>query len=145
MDISEIEELVGILRKARISELTVASGGVQVRLRKRLGDEPFPLVQTQMSKEAEPAPATVEPETDPSPAPVYITSSMVGIFHSIDSVSTVGTVVKAGQVVGAIESMKLMNDVTSEYDGVIAEVLVEDGMPVEYGQQLFRLDPLQGS
>ena len=65
---------------------------------------------------------------------------MVGIFHSAGNSMTEGVAVKAGQSVGAIESMKLMNDVISECDGVIAEVLVEDGLPVEYGQPLFRLE-----
>ena len=65
---------------------------------------------------------------------------MVGIFHSAGNAITEGIAVKAGQSVGAIESMKLMNDVISEHEGTVAEVLVDDGMPVEYGQMLFRLE-----
>jgi acetyl-CoA carboxylase biotin carboxyl carrier protein len=80
------------------------------------------------------------PPEEPAASDTYIVAPMVGIFHRIDAVDGIGGVVKAGQVVGAIESMKLMNDIVSECDGIIAEALVEDGMPVEFGQALFRLE-----
>jgi len=88
-------------------------------------------------------PKAAEPvaEEEPAPVGVFISAPMVGIFHSIDSVGARGNAIKAGQAVGVIESMKLMNDIVADQDGVIAEVLIEDGMPVEYGQKLFRLEP----
>jgi len=138
MDTNEIERLVGIIRDSRISELAVSSGGVKVRLRKQLTGVAAPVPAAPPAE----APHSVEPEPveEPAAAAAYITAPMVGIFHSIDSAGAVGALVKAGQVVGAIESMKLMNDIMSEHDGMIAEVLVEDGAPVEYGQNLFRLE-----
>lgn len=129
MDIKEIKRLVGIISDSQISELTVSVGDAKVTLRKRLETPPAPATPTEAAAPAEPA-----------PSPVYITAPMVGIFHNIESASAVGAPVKTGQAVGAIESMKLMNDVLSEHDGVIAEILVEDGMPVEYGQNLFKLE-----
>ena len=51
----------------------------------------------------------------------------------------VGDYIKKGQVLGIIETMKLMNEITSDRDGVIAEVLVENEQVVEYGQGLFRI------
>ena len=51
----------------------------------------------------------------------------------------VGDTVKKGQTLAIVEAMKLMNEIESEYDGVIEEVLVENGRPVEYNQPLFRL------
>ena len=51
----------------------------------------------------------------------------------------VGDKVEAGQVVGIIEAMKLMNEIESECAGTVAEVLVENGEPVEYGQPIFRI------
>jgi len=51
----------------------------------------------------------------------------------------VGDKVKKGQILGIIEAMKLMNEIESEYDGVIEAVLIEDGSVVEYGQPLFRI------
>ena len=52
---------------------------------------------------------------------------------------SVGDTVKKGQTLGIIEAMKLMNEIESDYDGTVAEVLVENGAPVEYGQPLFRI------
>ena len=73
-----------------------------------------------------------------------ITSPMVGTFYSSpseedDPYVKVGDCVKKGQVLGIIETMKLMNEITSDRDGVIAEVLVENEQVVEYGQGLFRI------
>lgn len=138
MNLEEIEKLVSILRESKISELTVSADGTTVRLRKPLIAAPAAKKQ-QLVRET--PKATVLPMEDkPEPAGQYLTAPMVGIFHSIDSVGARGNVIKAGQVVGVIESMKLMNDIISDQDGIIAEVLIEDGMPVEYGQNLFRLE-----
>ena len=73
-----------------------------------------------------------------------IESPLVGTFYSAPSEDaevfvTVGDTVKKGQTLAIIEAMKLMNEIESEYDGTIAEVLVENGKPVEYGQPLFRI------
>jgi acetyl-CoA carboxylase biotin carboxyl carrier protein len=139
MDISDIEELVSIVRDARISELTVSSGSTTVRLRKQIphGTALAPSQPPVLNKESGSVQAD-EPTDEPSSA--YISAPMVGIFHIAEGLTSPGATVKAGQVVGAIESMKLMNDVVSQYDGVVAEVLVEDGAPVEYGQNLFRIE-----
>lgn len=137
MKLEEIEKLVGILREAKISELTVSTDGTTVRIRKPL--TPRPAAKTQAVHETSKATEPIA-EKDPEPAGTYITAPMVGIFHSIDSVGATGNAIKAGQVVGVIESMKLMNDIMADQDGIIAEALIEDGMPVEYGQKLFRLE-----
>ena len=141
MEIEEIEQLVSIVRGARISELTVSTDGSTVKLRK-----PLPRAQSvaathhrQPAGKAEPAAHAAESAV-PEASESFVSAPMVGVFHSAGNSMTAGIAVKAGQSVGAIESMKLMNDVISDHDGVIAEVLVEDGMPVEYGQPLFRLE-----
>ncbi|MHB1000717.1 MAG: acetyl-CoA carboxylase biotin carboxyl carrier protein [Armatimonadota bacterium] len=144
MDIEEIEKLVSLAKDAKISELTVTTGTsnpAKVTIRKSLS------VKTASSRKGAPKSGSVHassttPTVKNAASEGYITALMVGIYHSIESVSHTGAVVKAGQVMGSIESMKLMNDVVSNHSGVIAEVLVDDGMPVEYGQLLFRLDPL---
>lgn len=141
MDIKEISQLVAIVRGARISELAVTSDGSTVRLRKPLSaSRPVPAAPAPVAA-SEPPPEesrrvdAVGPVADGT----FINAPMVGIFHSAGNAIAPGVVIKAGQSVGAIESMKLMNDVTSEHDGVIEEVVIEDGLPVEYGQPLFRL------
>lgn len=79
-------------------------------------------------------------------APEYktIKAPMVGTFYSNPSPTAkpyveVGTKVKKGDIVCIIEAMKLMNEIESEFDGKIAEILVKDGSPVEYGQPLFKI------
>ncbi len=73
-----------------------------------------------------------------------ILSPLVGTFYvapaeDADPFVVVGDTVKKGQTLAIVEAMKLMNEIESEYDGVIEEVLVENGQPVEYNQPLFRL------
>lgn len=137
MNLNEIEELVKIVRDAKVSELTVAVGDATVKLRKPMTTAPKPRPQakvaTPKAQGEQAAPA------EPGPNEVYITAPMVGIFHSIATTVTLESPIKARQAVGVIESMKLMNDIVSEHDGIIAEILIEDDMPVEYGQKLFKL------
>lgn len=73
-----------------------------------------------------------------------ITCPLVGTFYSspapdAEDYVKVGDTVKKGQVIGIVEAMKLMNEIESEYEGTVAEILVENGQMVEYGQPLFRI------
>lgn len=73
-----------------------------------------------------------------------IESPLVGTFYAAPSEDaapfvSVGDAVKKGQTLAIIEAMKLMNEIESEYDGTVAEILAENGQPVEYGQPLFRI------
>lgn len=73
-----------------------------------------------------------------------VTSPLVGTFYSAPSEDSkpyvrVGDTVKKGQVIAIIEAMKLMNEIESDYDGVIAEILVKNGEMVDYGKPLFRI------
>ncbi len=74
----------------------------------------------------------------------FVLSPLVGTFYvapaeDAEPFVAVGDTVKKGQTLAIVEAMKLMNEIESEYDGVIEEVLVENGRPVEYNQPLFRL------
>lgn len=73
-----------------------------------------------------------------------VKSPLVGTFYAAPSEDAepfvkVGDTVKKGQVLAIVEAMKLMNEIESEYDGTVAEVLVENAQGVEYGQPLFRI------
>ncbi|MGH7690926.1 MAG: acetyl-CoA carboxylase biotin carboxyl carrier protein, partial [Gemmatimonadaceae bacterium] len=92
-----------------------------------------------------PEPAA-EPAAAAAPVGVEVKSPMVGTFyHSPEPGAkpyvSVGARVSKGQVLCIIEAMKIMNEIESEYAGVVKEILVEDSQPVEYGQALFRIDP----
>ena len=136
MDAREVDELVKIFRGAKVSELSVTAGDSTVRLRKSLHAAPPRAPAKARATAPKPEPEIVETAAPES----WITAPMVGVFHGSDKAMAAGSRVKAGQVVGAIESMKLMNEVVSEYDGVIVEIAVEDLMAVEYGHKLFRVD-----
>ena len=75
-----------------------------------------------------------------------VKSPMVGTFYSSPdpnspAYATVGQRVSKGQIVCIIEAMKIMNEIESEYDGVVREIVADNAHPVEYGQVLFRIDP----
>lgn len=76
-----------------------------------------------------------------------VTSPLVGIFYSAESPEAkdfvaVGDTVKKGQVIGIIEAMKLMNEIQSDYDGVVTKILVDNEQLVEYGQPMFVINPV---
>lgn len=133
MDIAKIEELIRVLEGSPNDELCVQKGEYRVRIKK--GPAP---AQASEARTPRPAPATTP--APPQPKEHFITAPMVGIFHVAEDAATVGATITEGQVVGSIESMKLANDIKSHVAGKIVEVMVEDGMPVEYGQQLFRVE-----
>ena len=66
-----------------------------------------------------------------------VKSPLVGTFYAAPAFVKVGDIVKKGQILAIVEAMKLMNDIESDFDGEVAEILVENGQPVEYGQPLF--------
>ena len=83
-------------------------------------------------------------KTAPINSDKIVVSPLVGTFYSssspeAESFVKVGDTVKKGQVVAIVEAMKLMNEIESEVDGVIAEVLVKNGEMVDYGKPLFRV------
>src|SRR5262245_16809899 len=87
--------------------------------------------------------AAAEP---PKSAGLEVKSPMVGTYYKspepgAKAYVAVGDRVSKGQILCIIEAMKIMNEIESEYSGVIREILVQDAQPVEYGQVLFKIDP----
>lgn len=140
MDIEQIDELINLLEGSKVSEISIRKDDSMVLVRKSPVNLVLAPVSAQpahkQSRESERIDETMEEQKG-----VLITAPVVGIFHAINGLPVRGDRVKRGQSVGAIESMKLMNDVVSPDDGVIVDVYVEDGMPVEYGHVLFRIEP----
>ena len=133
MDIEKIEELIRVLEGSPNEELCVQKGDYRVCIKK--GAKPS-VATARRSSQPSAAPTVV---TQAQPKEHFISAPMVGIFHTVDGIAQVGASVIEGQVVGSIESMKLNNDIVSKVAGTIVEAMVEDGTPVEYGQQLFRV------
>jgi acetyl-CoA carboxylase biotin carboxyl carrier protein len=92
------------------------------------------------------APAPKAAEKAPEKPGVLVTSPFVGTFYRAPSPDSppfvdVGSVVKKGQVLCIVEAMKLMNEIEAEVEGKIAEILVLNATPVEFGEKLFRIEP----
>lgn len=148
MKIEEIKELIQALEQSNLTSLEVVEGDSCVRMEKQ--QRPMELVAPQVvSAQEVPAakmlaqqnsPVEEKPQTVGNP----VKSPLVGVFYAAPSPNdepyvTVGTAVKKGDVLCIVEAMKLMNEITAEQDGVIAEVCVENGEVVEYGQTLFMI------
>ncbi|MBQ1074370.1 acetyl-CoA carboxylase biotin carboxyl carrier protein subunit [Micromonospora sp. C31] len=141
--------LTGLRRHAR--HLVAELPGPLRRVRLRGGDTVLEVEWHAVS--AGPAPAgaadavpPASPPAAPPPDRYAVRSPMVGTFHRAPEPGAapfvaVGDPVRPGQVVGIVEAMKLMNEVTAERGGRVAEVLAADGQPVEYDQPLVALDP----
>lgn len=105
-----------------------------------------PVAPRAVSAVASAAPAAAQAEKPAEKPGHLVTSPFVGTFYRTPAPDQpafvdVGTVVRKGQVLCIVEAMKLMNEIESEVSGKIAEVLVENGRPVEFGQALFRIEP----
>ncbi len=153
MDIKKIKAIVELVKESGIAELEITEGEEKLKISAL---SPVAYAQPQPSHHhIAPAynPSVTVPTTNTTAEtePVvlteknYITSPMVGTFYSSSSPSsppfvTAGQKVKTGQVLCIIEAMKLMNQIESDKDGEIKEILVKDGTPVEFGQQLFVIE-----
>jgi len=157
-DFAEIRRLVELVDQTDIGELEVSRLWSRVKIRKRSADAPAEVVAPRVMAApapADPSPApraTAEPESSPTEpegptsTAIEIRSPMVGTFYRSPSpddpaFTEVGQAVKKGQVVCIVEAMKLMNEIESEFDGVITRILVENAQPVQYDQPLFLVEP----
>lgn len=160
MDINEIMKLIQAVSDSQLTSFELEEGNVKVSL-KREKEMPQIVNVTTTGVEQAAAPAVMAvntaaavqaaPVQAAAPAPSQgiasdkvVTSPLVGTFYNASSPDTapfvqVGDTVKKGQVMGIIEAMKLMNEIESEYDGVVEAILVENEDVVEYGQPLFRI------
>lgn len=137
MNLELVEQIVVLLGEYPVSEIAVESERGRVHVRRPLASA-FPVTPALEKLLAAESPAEEASEEKADETRV-LTAPMVGIFYHAEPPWTLASEVRPGQVVGCIESMKLLNDVTAEDGGQVTEVLVEDGAPVEYGQALFRL------
>ena len=152
MNLNELKELIELVLEKGITEFELEEKGVRIKLKKGL-DSPLPAAPVD-SRPGVPLPATAAP---PPPAAAESSSSfiqengltlvrspMVGTLYRSPEPNappfvSEGDRVKAGQVLCIIEAMKLMNEIESEEAGEIVRVFVENGQPVQYGDELFAL------
>ena len=157
MDIKQIQELVKLINKTSIGEITIEEDGTRITIKQK--NDPSQKIYTQgapMTAVSAPAPSPVAAATTAAPAAapaapkadnlITIKSPMIGTFYRQSGPGkpifvNVGDEVTPGKVVCIIEAMKLFNEIESEVKGKIVKVLVEDASPVEYDQPLFLVDP----
>jgi acetyl-CoA carboxylase biotin carboxyl carrier protein len=161
MDFKQIQELIKMINKSNIGELTVEQKDFRITIKQK--EEPAQHFSTPMQsipvQQMSPVqPATSQPQlTTAAEKPkaaseavvgnlVTIKSPMIGTFYRSSSPDKpafveVGTDITPGKVVCIIEAMKLFNEIEAEVKGKVVKVLVEDASPVEYDQPLFLVEP----
>ena len=152
MDLRKLKKLIDLVEESGIAEIEVTEGEEKVRITRTTA--------TAAPIYAAPAPAAAAPVAAPAAAPATAApaaapaardlsnaqkSPMVGTFYRAPGPNAaafveVGQQVKAGDTLCIIEAMKLMNEIEAEKSGVVKEILVENGTPVEYGEPLFIIE-----
>ena len=138
MKFEHLVELSPVVSASDIGEFKYEEEAFKISLKKERGEG-------LVVKQSEPvsAIAAVQPQkVEKSGDEKVIKSPLVGTFYAApaenaDPFVKVGDSVQTGKVLAIVEAMKLMNEIESEFDGTIQEILVENGEPVEYGQPLF--------
>lgn len=145
MDVAELERLIALMQNASISELTLREGDARVTLRKKRRTASGALVAFETDRDSLSEYVTDVDLTEslpPSPPEdITIFAPLVGIFRHIKPMVGQGAMVKEGQKIGTIQAVKLLTDLTSPVDGIVVDVFIEDGHPVEYGHTLFTIRP----
>ncbi|MEO6405727.1 MAG: acetyl-CoA carboxylase biotin carboxyl carrier protein [Ferruginibacter sp.] len=156
MDIKQIQELVKLINKTSIGEITIEEDGTKITIKQK--KDPSQKIYSQPPtfnpppQQTNNQPSVTNPSAAvPAPTPkvdnlITIKSPMIGTFYRQAGPGkpifiNVGDEVSPGKVVCIIEAMKLFNEIESEVKGKIVKVLVEDASPVEYDQPLFLVDP----
>ena len=154
MNIKDIKAIVDLMKKNAVSEFEMEEGDLKIKLRREPNERPKgearvvqeAPVMVHTPAAAPTAAASITSAPEPVNVDLEVKSPMIGTFYrrpspDSDPFVEVGAAVEPDTVVCIIEAMKVMNEIKAEVKGVIAEVLVEDGKPVEYGQVLFRIEP----
>ena len=161
MDVDKLKAILAALQGTEVTRLDWADGTEQLTL--RLGHPPAPAPAVDLPQLVSAATMLPPPPASPPPATAAavaaaakvesdkktftVTSPFVGTFYRAPTPESsplidVGMVVKKGQVLCIVEAMKLMNEIEAEQAGRCTEVLVQNASPVEYGELLFRFEPL---
>jgi acetyl-CoA carboxylase biotin carboxyl carrier protein len=157
MEFDDIQKILALVREHDLAEFELERDGLKVRVKKAHGTAPAPAPPVQSPMPAVQLQASQPPPTTTHAAPpavpaggedelelAVVKSPIVGTFYRCPEPGApafveVGQRVKKDQVLCIIEAMKLMNEITSEFDGEIVSAYVENGKPVQYGERLFAI------
>lgn len=146
MELDNIIKLIHTVSESTLSSFTLEEGDMKISLESRRDTQIVNVSGENSQVTAAPGPipsVTAAPDTEAA-AGNLIKSPLVGTFYNAPSPDAAafvqaGDTVKKGQVLGIVEAMKLMNEIESEYDGIVEEVLIGNEQMVEYDQPLFRI------
>ena len=142
MEMEQVLELIKTVSESNLSSFSYKKGDIHLTLKNEKDKEV--IIKEGLSLNPEEGiknqPISLSKEVDN----LEIKSPMVGTFYSAGSEESdpyikVGDLIKKGQVIGIVEAMKLMNEIESEYDGIVEEILVNNQEIVEFGQRLVKL------
>ena len=157
MTLDEIKQILEMMREHELAEFELERDDFKLRLRKNAAGQwttSLPQVNfvpaapgAPTAAAATPAPVATEPVLTAAEEDIDLTivkSPIVGTFYRSPEPDAkpfveTGQPVRKGQVLCIIEAMKLMNEITSEYEGEIVSAYVENGKPVQYGERLFAI------
>ncbi|MGI9087511.1 MAG: acetyl-CoA carboxylase biotin carboxyl carrier protein [Chthoniobacterales bacterium] len=152
MELKDIKAIIDLMKKNDLSVFEMEKDGFKLKLQKGAGEQTnfapmqlaAPMPAAGAAPASAPAPAPAAAPADKGAALKDVISPMVGTFYRAGSPESpsfvdVGSNVTEETVVCIIEAMKVMNEIKAETSGVIAEVIAENGKPVQFGQVLFRV------
>jgi acetyl-CoA carboxylase biotin carboxyl carrier protein len=153
MDLRKLKTLIDLVSESNISELEITEAEGKVRIVKAGAAAPVQYVQAvgapaQAAGASAPGPAPVATAA-PAEAPVQaghaVKSPMVGTFYRSSSPGApafveIGSQIKEGDTICIIEAMKILNEIEADKSGTVTQILVENGLAVEYGQPLFIIE-----
>ena len=150
MNLKEIKEMISLMNEHNLMEIEIEREGTKIRIKKEAKEF---LGGSSSDYKIEHIPAHTAAVHKPkgseekvSLKTIEVKSPMVGTFYRAPSPEAapfveIGQEIEVGQVICIIEAMKLMNEIKSEVKGKIVDILVENGEPVEFGQNLFLIEP----
>lgn len=151
MDLKLVKNIINLISESDVDEVSIEEGDFKIKVKKR-SDSTMQTVQYQMPPQQHQVPVAPAPTASLHPAKstesgdisdgIVIKSPIVGTFYEAASPDSdpyvkVGDKVKEGQTLCIVEAMKIMNDIESEFSGIILEIIAENGSPVEFDQPLF--------
>jgi acetyl-CoA carboxylase biotin carboxyl carrier protein len=148
IDYDEIKKLIALLEEKNLVLFELEIEGLRIKIGRNVPGapsyHPVTVAPVRPDEAGSGLPYAAGPSLEADRNVHPITSPMVGTFYraptpNADPFVEIGDVVKKGQTLCIIEAMKLMNEIESDADGVVAAIYVENGKPVEYGQNLFAI------
>jgi acetyl-CoA carboxylase biotin carboxyl carrier protein len=152
MNLDEIKRILEMAREHSLSEFEIEQQGIRLRIKRDGARGPASVIAAAEvaapRAPAEPTEVPSDTDAEDSIELAVVKSPIVGTFYRSPDPNArpfveSGDTVRRGQVLCIIEAMKLMNEIDSEVDGEVVEVFVENGQPVQYGDQLFAIRPRQ--